>query len=516
MRIFKRKYKDKKTGEMREAQKWYIEFKDHNQILRHWAAYSDKAATLDLMRKLKIIINCRITGMPVDPTLHQWLETAPMPIRKKLNSIDLLDQRYMAHTDSLLRHISDFEISLRAKGNSNDYVTLKVNRVKSLVEGCKFTTWGDISATKIEAHLYKLQQPKGKKLGISAQTFNFYVQAIKQFCTWMVRNGRANQSPVAHLSSLNVNIDRRHERRALTVLEMQNLVNTALNGGTRRGRVKDGRLAWEMTGLERALLYRLAMETGFRSSELRSLTKNSVVFDDQSAFVVVGAAYSKRKREDRQPLKDETADLLRKYIATRLDDEPLFNMPPKNNVAKLILRPDLKAAGIEYKDAQGRFADFHSLRHSFVTHIGRSGAHLKTTQDLARHSTPTLTNRYTTGFLEDQISAVQALPDLKFTPKKHPISTLKSNRQLDSCLPNCLQNVQKHDKNSDNMRKAGSEEEPVSRIKKSRFSLKNKVKTGSLSGGGGIRTHGTGEPYAGFQNRSIQPLWHPTGVFRVS
>lgn len=67
---------------------------------------------------------------------------------------------------------------------------------------------------------------------------------------------------------------------------------------------------------------------------------------------------------------------------------------------------------LKYKDSDGRFADFHALRHTFVSNVVRTGAHLKTSQDLARHSTAALTARYTHSVAEDQIDAIQALPDL--------------------------------------------------------------------------------------------------------
>ena len=41
-----------------------------------------------------------------------------------------------------------------------------------------------------------------------------------------------------------------------------------------------------------------------------------------------------------------------------------------------MVRTDL-AAGIPYKDASGRFFDFHALRHSFIALLDRSGATLK-------------------------------------------------------------------------------------------------------------------------------------------
>ena len=67
---------------------------------------------------------------------------------------------------------------------------------------------------------------------------------------------------------------------------------------------------------------------------------------------------------------------------------------------------------LRHVDHAGRYADFHALRHSFITNLARTGAHFKTTQDLARHSTPNLTARYAHGFKDDEVAAVNSLPSL--------------------------------------------------------------------------------------------------------
>ena len=60
-----------------------------------------------------------------------------------------------------------------------------------------------------------------------------------------------------------------------------------------------------------------------------------------------------------------------------------------------MIRRDLDEAGIPYRDDAGRVADFHSLRHTFITNLARGGVHPKVAQALARHSTITLTmDRY--------------------------------------------------------------------------------------------------------------------------
>jgi len=69
-----------------------------------------------------------------------------------------------------------------------------------------------------------------------------------------------------------------------------------------------------------------------------------------------------------------------------------------------MLRVDLRAAGIPYRDGAGRVVDFHALRHSYVTHLVRAGLSVAVVQRLARHSTPTLTLARYTHVEEEEIS----------------------------------------------------------------------------------------------------------------
>ena len=71
----------------------------------------------------------------------------------------------------------------------------------------------------------------------------------------------------------------------------------------------------------------------------------------------------------------------------------------------------LDAAGIPYRDPQGRVYDFHALRHQYITDLYRAGAHPKVIQTLARHSTIRLTmDRYTHAPDEDLQAALEGLP----------------------------------------------------------------------------------------------------------
>src|SRR5439155_2096918 len=186
-----------------------------------------------------------------------------------------------------------------------------------IIDGCGFRYQSDIDAGKVLAFLGDLRADTAAKRGISAQTFNFYLGAIKQFCRWMVKDRRAVESPVAHLDGLNVKTDRRHDRRALTVEELVTLLDTTQSGPDRLG----------MTGPERAMLYRLAVESGLRAGELRSLTRASFDLDAEAPTVTVAAEYSKRRRQDTLPLRPALAADLQEFLAMKAPAAPVFTLP---------------------------------------------------------------------------------------------------------------------------------------------------------------------------------------------
>ena len=71
---------------------------------------------------------------------------------------------------------------------------------------------------------------------------------------------------------------------------------------------------------------------------------------------------------------------------------------------------------LAYRDGAGRVVAFHALRHTYISRLVASGAGLKVAQELARHSTPTLTlGRYAHVQLQlvDQTRALDALPAIE-------------------------------------------------------------------------------------------------------
>jgi hypothetical protein len=93
-----------------------------------------------------------------------------------------------------------------------------------------------------------------------------------------------------------------------------------------------------------------------------------------------------------------------------------------------VLRRDLSAAGILYvvKTIDGpRFADFHALRHSYLSALAASGASVKELQKLARHSDPRLTlGIYTHARVESLGAAVDRLPIPSGNGVANPLAAL--------------------------------------------------------------------------------------------
>ena len=59
-----------------------------------------------------------------------------------------------------------------------------------------------------------------------------------------------------------------------------------------------------MTGRERAILYRLAAETGLRRNEIKSLRKSSFNFSNYTVSIEI--AYTKNKKTNVLPLRKAT------------------------------------------------------------------------------------------------------------------------------------------------------------------------------------------------------------------
>jgi hypothetical protein len=130
----------------------------------------------------------------------------------------------------------------------------------------------------------------------------------------------------------------------------------------------------------------------------------------------LAARHNKSRKVKEQPLQADVANLMRVYLRDKPAGQPVWGGTwARHRTGAEMLRLDLEAAGIPYavEGPDGPlFADFHALRHSYLTLGGRSGIDLRTLQELAGHSDPSLTARYSHRRLYDLAGAVDKLPRL--------------------------------------------------------------------------------------------------------
>ncbi|MHC4280429.1 MAG: tyrosine-type recombinase/integrase [Planctomycetota bacterium] len=375
--IFKQQYtsRDPTTGKKvkKKTVHWYIDYKAEDGSRKRIKGYKDKQATKELAAQLELEAGQAQRGM-VD--------------------------KYKDHRSrALLKHLEDFKATLIHKGTTEKHAYLVYNRAKAVIENCKFIYMSDISASRVQRYL-----AERRKEGLSIRSSNFYLQAVKQFCRWMVADSRVAENPLAYLKGQNPKTDIRHARRALSLDELKLLIEKTTKGEKHSG----------MTGKERVMLYTLAVNTGLRAGELASLTWDSFNLSDSMPTVTVSAAYSKHRRDDVQPLPPEAVLWFREWQTevNGCKDEKVFENFDKGNAAKM-LRKDLEKAEIKYRDDAGRVIDFHALRHTYITNVVKSGASAKVAQTLARHSDIKLTmDTYTHLNLCDGKDALDSLPRL--------------------------------------------------------------------------------------------------------
>lgn len=380
--------------------KWYAEFQFAGK--KHRVPYSkSKSDTATFLANVEELAGKRRTKKEPSEELLSWFKNQEPEVLAKLERIGLWESE--AASKRLAEHLGDFEAAVKANGAAPEQARLVRYRAERvLVEaGCKTLDCLKPSKTRDVRTiiLTAINDLKAKSKRFSVQTKKFYLAAVKQFTAWLVPE-RLTADPLVRLK-ISEAADPVHERRALTIAEATALLEATAAAPER----------WGMTGPERALLYRLALETGLRAGELRSLTRASFNLDSDPPVVFLAGKFTKNGDPATQPLNDDLVGPLKAHLKDKLPGAPAFTIPKVHTVR--MFKSDLKAAGIEYRDDSGRVADFHSLRHTFITNLARAGVHPSVAQELARHSSITLTmNHYTHTVLKDKALALAKLPKL--------------------------------------------------------------------------------------------------------
>ena len=256
------------------------------------------------------------------------------------------------------------------------------------VRRSRLTWWGNAlgldcladlnhSLPRVEKALQGLQAD-----GKSNKTLHGYAESIRAFCRWCVKRGYVESDPLKSLQPFDASP--KSERRAFTRDEIARLMEKAPR--------------------HRSMLYAVALSSGLRAKELRSLTVDDL--DATANTLRLHSDWTKNRKAGYQPLPvglaqaliafAESGEAVRLYkrhmirkdaTAQGMPENPLLYVP--THPARE-LRRDLKAADIKDETPAGK-VDFHAFRVTYVTMIVEGGATVKEAQSLARHASPTLT-----------------------------------------------------------------------------------------------------------------------------
>lgn len=241
----------------------------------------------------------------------------------------------------------------------------------------------------------------------SVETKNQHLTSIKSFCAYLTDRRVFDRSPAAKLKRPSAEVDRRRERRVLTPDEFARLIVAAQRGG----------VVATMSGPDRAMMYIVSSWTGYRRKELASLTLRHFQLDEAQPVLRVKAPDSKHRKLDKIPLHLKLVEALKAWVASKglvSLDAPVFDLiAPGGGLRDTaqMMRHDLAAAGLEYRDSEGLYADFHSNRAAFITNMIDSGVPFFRVVELARHSDPRLTKRYDKSTVAQLADDVHRLPE---------------------------------------------------------------------------------------------------------
>ncbi len=399
MRTFQPTFRNKK-GDTQKVKKWWIEVvdrreKDFRKILRFPASES-KSLSETIGSNIQRRIDCIASGEPSPKLIDYFQNCTPKKLQDKLIEVDLLPANTKEIDKPLLDYLPDFQKTIfqdskknrQKKTTTTDKQARAVTaRVKRLIRDCEFTTWRSVSVEKVNDYI------ESRPGGMSQQTAHFYVQSFRRFAGWMVEQGYIDKAPKINNVPTSQNYG-----RAFELDEFERLLEAARTGPERYG----------LTGYQRYVLYLLAVETGLRRNELRSLTVAAVDLKNSCVFVKGGIdGATKNKDEAVQHFTPETGQILKEYIRGKMPNTQLFKI--QNKSAEMI-QADCEAAGVEVENHKGKL-NLHSCRHTCGSYLAASGVSPKVVMEIMRHHDINLTmSRYTHLLSGQKQAAINQLP----------------------------------------------------------------------------------------------------------
>jgi len=403
-------------------------YKDYHGTRRTITLCQDKEASEATLNELVKYIGLLRAGRAIPPLS----EVSPI-IRGRVQEA-LRDSGQETKGDQLSRrplkalckmYIED----LKASGRTAKHRKEAERCLNVVISECGFQFLKDICQPPVKDFINEK-----KALGLSDRTVNVYVDRLRYFCNWAMRNKLLASNPFVDFVRLDEQTNRVREARSLTPDEVDKLLQAALKRPLQKRkdtgykRIKTSTVKKLMLlGEERQLAYALMLYTGFRVNETRQLIWADVNLKKQ--FVQVRPTTTKNSKPATLPLHSYAVELLKEWKdkhPNAKQNDRILRIPASNSSFLKVLNRDLEFAGIEKTDDVGRVIHLHALRHSFASLLAREGVHPHVLQRLARHSKVDTTMRLYTHILHgDDVSAIENLKQPKKARKNN-----KSNRAV--------------------------------------------------------------------------------------
>ena len=158
----------------------------------------------------------------------------------------------------------------------------------------------------------------------------------------------------------------------------------------------------------------LLLSTGMRRSEVAQISLEDLDLENRQLLV-----HGKGAKERVVPLADQAVAAIQDYLPRRKKTEShrlfvsQFGEPINGRAISRMLQRTLGKAGLA-----GRGITPHKLRHTFATHLIRSGADIRTVQELLEHADIGTTARYLHSDLRTKLAVVEKLEGMLGAPQK--------------------------------------------------------------------------------------------------
>ena len=390
----------------KNGSKFCLDFRFRDKRFRI-IAFENENASNELGRTLKRLMDIYQSNDAMPLELQRAVDCMPLRIVRRLGSIGLLSDARVAGKNRLEDHLNNFMDSLKVKRCSERHLSLVESMIKRICEKCKFDCLSDLDANRFTAFV--------NSLNTAVKTKRHYIAVFKQFTKWLSETGKLSKNNFKLIKTPKVlQSDQIHARRALTADEVARLISAAENGKPFRG----------ISGTERALIYRLAVESGLRYNEIKTLKVSD--FDFANCTVQIRDVNEKARRGAILPLRQSTADKIRLFLSNKTPQATAFTLKKgymmiRRDLAATVVRDEKGKVLVEAVPyvVDGKFADFHCLRHSAATLLIQTGANPKVIQSLMRHTDINLTlSKYSHLYAGQQRETIESLPNFIFQQAK--------------------------------------------------------------------------------------------------